>query len=169
METTVFSVAKAIVCPFFFLDICSSFTQKLLSTWVFYICVNILCSWLLLRKAFAYFNGTENAKIYMLVKKCASSAVGLGNISEKFGMEVMNNFKLCLTQIFIPWNLDELLAVKHWEDSSLIKLWLCMCPLFLNLLFLLVCLVFCGRWMGSVLFTCGGHLVTQTMVYWIVA
>jgi hypothetical protein len=26
-------------------------------------------------------------------KKCASSAVGLGNISEEFGMEVLNNFK----------------------------------------------------------------------------
>jgi hypothetical protein len=29
----------------------------------------------------------------MLVKKRASSAVGLGNISENFGMEVLNNFK----------------------------------------------------------------------------
>jgi len=34
-ERLVFAVAKATICPFFFLDVCYSFTQKLLSMWVF--------------------------------------------------------------------------------------------------------------------------------------
>jgi hypothetical protein len=80
----VFIAARATECPLFFLDIGYSFTQKLLSAWVFLKFVLISCVFYLLRKAFTHLNGTENAKICMLVKKRASSAVGLGNISKNF-------------------------------------------------------------------------------------